>query len=313
MQSSFVAAPDWPGQFAMIIKSNNNASQTNWRIENLSGAILKQRSPTSALTVYTDSVALPDGCYRLVVTDANCDGLYWWANASSGRGYLYATKRDGGIIPFTNGLPAHPATIAPDFGCGFSQYFRVSNVLAADQLLLSGEAKDTANLLTWETSKEVNTDRFIVEYSINDTSWSAIAEVKARGNTTSNISYSTKHKPSVHSAFHYYRLKLYYADGSWKYSNKVTLSPVASSEYAVDVRPNPFDGDIKVRITSPHPQTANISVFDVQGRLLFNMNNSLNTGLNVIAVGGHRFAAGIYTIIIRSSEGQKVSRKIVKL
>ena len=139
------------------------------------------------------------------------------------------------------------------------------------------------------------------------------AFVPADTNTTSKSFYSTKHKPSVHSAFYYYRLKLYYADGSWKYSNKVTLSPVASSEYAVDVRPNPFDEEIKVRITSPHPQTADILVVDVQGRLLFRMNNNLNTGLNVITVGGHRFAAGIYTIIIRSAEGQKVSRKIVKL
>jgi hypothetical protein len=313
MQSSFVAAPDWPGQFAMMIKSNNQAAQTKWRIENLNGAILKQRSPTAALTVYTDSVELPDGCYRLVVTDANCDGLYWWANPSSGKGYLYATKRDGAIIPFTNGLPVYPATLATDFGCGFTQYFRVSNTLGADQLLLRGEAKDTTNLLSWQTNREINTQRFIVEYSTNDTAWSPIAEVKANGNTSSPISYSTKHKPLVHSAFHYYRLKLYYADGSWKYSNKITLSPVESSEYVVDVRPNPFDDEIKVRITSPLPQTASISVFDVQGRLLFSMNNDLNTGLNVIAVGGHRFAAGVYTIVIRSSAGQKVARKIVKL
>ena len=144
----------------------------------------------------------------------------------------------------------------------------------------------------------VTAKHFIVEYS---------------NSTTSKSFYSTKHKPSVHAAFYYYRLKLYYADGSWKYSNKVTLSPVASSEYAVDVRPNPFDEEIKVRITSPRPQTAGISIFDVQGRLLFSMNSSLNTGLNVITVDGRRFTTGLYTILIHSSEGQKVARKIVKL
>ncbi|MCS3799635.1 peptide-N-glycosidase F-related protein [Niastella sp. OAS944] len=312
MYSSFVTAPDWPGQFAMIIKSNNNAAQTKWRIEDLNGTVLKQRSPTAALTVYTDSLELPDGCYRLVVTDANCDGLYWWANTAAGKGYLYATKRDGTLINFTNGLPAYPATLASDFGCGFTQYFRVANTLPADQLLLRGEAKDTANLLTWETGLEVNTDRFIVEYSANDTAYNAIAEVKANGGTTSRSFYSIKHKPSVHAAFYYYRLKLYYADGSWKYSNKVTLSPVASSEYAVEVRPNPFDDELKVRITSPSPQTAGISIYDIQGRLLFNKNSSLNTGLNVVPIDGRRFAAGLYTIVIQSSGGQKVARKIVK-
>lgn len=312
MQSSFVAAPEFPAQIAVIIKSNNYATQTKWKIEDLNGTLIKQRSPTAAQTIYTDSVELPDGCYRLVVTDANCDGLYWWANSAAGKGYLYATKRDGSIIPFTNGLPAYPATLSTDFGCGFTQYFRVTNTLAADQLLLRGEAKDTANLLTWETSQEVNTDHFSLEFSINDTTYSAIADIKANGNTSSKSTYSTTHKPTVHAPFYYYRLKLFYKDGSWKYSNKVTLSPVASSEYAADVRPNPFDNEIKVRITAPRSQTASITVFDIQGRLLFNTNRTLSAGLNVIPVDGGRFAAGVYTVIIRS-EGQKLVRKMIKL
>ena len=312
MQSSFVAAPDWPGQFAVIIKSNNYATQTKWRIEDLNGTVIKQRSPTAPLTVYTDSIELTDGCYRLVVIDANCDGLYFWANTAAGKGYLYAAKRDGSLIFFTNGLPAYPATLSPDFGCGFTQYFRVANTLAADQLFLRGEVKDATNALSWETSREVNTDHFILEYSTNDTAYTAIETVNAKGNTTSMATYSTHHTPPVHSAFYYYRLKLYYTDGSWKYSNKVTLSPVASSDYAVDIRLNPFDHDIKVRITSPRSQTAGISLFDAQGRLLYNSTSSLATGLNVIAIDGNRLAAGVYTVIIHS-DGQKVARKIIKL
>ena len=312
MQSSFVAAPEWPGQFAVIIKSNNYATQTKWHIEDLNNTVYKQRSPTAALTVYTDSVALPDGCYRLVVTDANCDGLYWWANSAGGKGYLYATKRDGAVISFTNGLPAYPATLAPDFGCGFTQYFRVNNTLAADQLLLRGEAKEANNLLSWETGPEVNTDHFVIEYSTNDTTYSSVAEVKANGNTSSKSTYSSTHIPPVRSPFYYYRLKLYYTDGSWKYSNKVTLSPVASSEYAVDVRPSPFNDEIKVRITAPRSQTASITLFDVQGRVLVNRNSVLSTGLNVISIDGNRFAVGVYTIMI-VSDGQKLARKIIKL
>lgn len=312
MQSSFVAAPEWPGQFAVIIKSNNNAAQTKWRIEDLNSTVLKQRSPTAALSVYTDSLTLPDGCYRLVVTDANCDGLYWWANTAAGRGYLYAAKRDGAVIPFTNGLPAYPASLSPDFGCGFTQYFRVNNTLVADQLLLRGEVKEANNVLTWETGQEVKTDRFVVAYSINDTAYTAIAEVKANGNTSSKSTYSSTHIPPVHSSFYYYRLKLYYTDGSWKYSNKVTLSPVASSEYAVNVRPSPFTDEIKVHITAPRSQTASIALFDVQGRILFNRNRVLSTGLNVISIDGNRFVAGVYSIVI-SSDGQKLARKIIKL
>jgi hypothetical protein len=312
MVSSFVTAPDWPAQFAMVIKSNNYAAQTKWRIEDLNGNIIKQRSPTAALTVYTDSLELPDGCYRLVVSDASCDGLSWWANTAAGKGYIYTAKRDGSIIPYTNGLPAYPAALSPDFGCGFTQYFRVSNTLAADQLLLHGEAKDTSNLLTWETARETNTDHFVVEYSTNDTVYTAIANVKANGNTNSKSIYSTEHKPPVHAAFYYYRLKLYYTDGSWKYSNNIRLSPITSSEYAVDVRPVPFDDKLTIRITAPGSQTAGITLYDVQGRPLYATNSQLSKGLNVITIDGNRFAAGVYTIVIRSAE-HKLARKIIKL
>ena len=312
MTSSFVAAPDWPAQFAMVIKSNNYAAQTKWRIEDLNGNAIAQRSPTAALTVYSDSLQLPDGCYRLVVTDANCDGLSWWANTAAGKGYIYAASRDGSVIPFTNGLPAYPAALSPDFGCGFTQYFRVSATLPGDQLLLHGEAKDTSNLLTWETNKETNTDHFVLEYSTNDTVYTAVATLKANGNTNSKSTYSTEHKPPVHAPFYYYRLKLYYTDGSWKYSNSIRLSPVASSEYTVAVRPVPFDDVLTVRITAPGAQTASITLYDVQGRLLYAKNNQLSKGLNVIMIDGNRFAAGVYTIVIRSAE-HKLARKIIKL
>ena len=68
-------------------------------------------------------------------------------------------------------------------------------------------------------------------------------------NISTKSTYNTEHKPPVHAASYYYRLKLYYADGSWKYSNNIRLSPVASSEYAVAIRPVPFDDEITIRIT----------------------------------------------------------------
>jgi hypothetical protein len=224
VQSSFVLAPEWPAHFAVILKSNNYATQTKWRIEDLNGTIIKQRSPTAAQTIYTDSLDLPNGCYRLVVNDANCDGLYWWANSAAGKGYLYAIKQDSSIIPFTNGLPAYPANLSPDFGCGFTQYFRVSSPLVTD----------------------------------------------------------------------------------------VPLPPVASNEYAVDVRPNPFGDHLKVSITAPRAQMASIVVVDLQGRVLYNQTINLLTGVNAIPIDGSRFATGMYTVVIRS-EGQKLVRKIIKL
>lgn len=141
LSTAFVTAANWPSQFAVTIRSNNNFTETTWKIENMSGTVMAQRIPTAAVTTYTDQVgALPPGCYKLTVSDAGCDGLYWWANSSStGIGALYVRSQDlSTFIPFSNGLPtpyySGSNVIIPlysqDFGCGFVQYFRVSTATA---------------------------------------------------------------------------------------------------------------------------------------------------------------------------------------
>ncbi|MBS1567435.1 MAG: hypothetical protein JST39_23835, partial [Bacteroidetes bacterium] len=166
MQSYFATAPDFPETFSVVFKTNNNGSETRWKIEDLNGNIIQQEAPTSANTTITDTIKnLPDGCYRLVVTDNGCNGLYWWANSAGGSGWIYLTRENGSVLHLTNGLPDFPASLSQDFGCGFTQYFRVASTLPADQLLLSGKADGSVNHLSWTTQNEVNTVRFEVQYS----------------------------------------------------------------------------------------------------------------------------------------------------
>ena len=69
--------------------------------------------------------------------------------------------------------------------------------------------------------------------------------------------------------------------------------------------PVSFHDEITIRITVPGSQMASIALYDVQGRRLY-------ATTNVISIDGNRFAAGVYTIVIRSAE-QKLARKIIKL
>jgi hypothetical protein len=128
MRSTFVSAPVWPAQFRMVFKTNNQGSQTRWKIEDLNGNLIAERNPNLPQTVYTDVVSITtNGAYRLVVTDDNCNGLYWWASAGDGQGYIYTQTQDGiSTIPYTNGLPPLPSSYSQDFGCGFTQYFRIN-------------------------------------------------------------------------------------------------------------------------------------------------------------------------------------------
>jgi hypothetical protein len=128
-----VTAPVWPAQFNMVLKTNNFGTQTRWQIVDLNGNIVAERNPTAAQATFTDPVSITtNGAYKLIVTDDGCDGLYWWANVNNGAGsgWLYTQNQVGNIIPYDNGLPPFPnVNPAGDFGCGFTQYFRVNSNL----------------------------------------------------------------------------------------------------------------------------------------------------------------------------------------
>jgi hypothetical protein len=135
LTSVFAPTPLWPSAFKIAFRPNNEAiatgstkSETNWQIFDMNNNLVASRTDANISTLYTDTVSLPTGCYKLVVADGSCDGLHWWVfdqNPSIGvdAGYFYVRKLTATPqnIPI-NGY-TYAGTYSHDFGCGFTQYF----------------------------------------------------------------------------------------------------------------------------------------------------------------------------------------------
>jgi len=67
-------------------------------------------------------------------------------------------------------------------------------------------------LVEWSTAQESNSSNFIVERSENGTSWTAIASVKAAGESSTLVNYSYTDK-SINAPVVYYRVKQVDIDG----------------------------------------------------------------------------------------------------
>jgi hypothetical protein len=325
MSAVYTEAPDWPSSFIISLRSNNFPAQNYWKLENLSGVIVAQRTPTAALTFYNDPIQnLPAGCYKLTVTDSECDGLYWWGNSSStGLGAFFAQTSDqSAIIPFTNGLPAvirtstgySVPTASQDFGCGFTQYFRVGAVLPLDLLSFTGKAdENNVNHLYWKTAKEVNTSHFEVEYAVDAVHYQPAFRVAAAGNTSGTTDYSGTHVPKEKADKYYYRLKMVDKDGSFKYSLPVVLTPTFASFVVAAVTPNPFTTAIRLNITTTKAQTMRLNLFDAQGKLYQTQESRISKGINNISMGNvGALGKGVYLLEIISEDGQKQTRKLIK-
>lgn len=137
MTSTFKPTPKWDSKFKIQFKTNNQTTpggvaETNWVIYDQSNTIVAQRTSAAINTIYTDTVSLYTGCYRLELTDGGCDGLRWWVYVNNpgigvNSGYFYVRKLSGtpADIPL-NGY-VYTGTYQHDFGCKFTQYFYIDN------------------------------------------------------------------------------------------------------------------------------------------------------------------------------------------
>jgi len=96
-------------------------SETEWTITDMAtGLVVKSRTNNAPETKYVDTLKLPTGVYKLTFTDAGCDGLSWWANTAAGSGIIQ-------VKPTLFTSYTLRGYFGGDFGCGFSQYFRIGS------------------------------------------------------------------------------------------------------------------------------------------------------------------------------------------
>jgi hypothetical protein len=103
-------------------RTNLTPNETSYRLEDENGELILFKSGTtlSNNTVYRDTLFELNGCYRLLISDNDQDGISWWAN-NDGNGYI-RVKEVGGAW----------RTIATDFGA-FVEYNFTAGMISSVQ------------------------------------------------------------------------------------------------------------------------------------------------------------------------------------
>lgn len=140
LSSTFKTALKIQKDFRIELKTNGGTrgttggvSETEWKLYNLyTGKLVAERINNTPNTFYNDTIRLWDGMYKLVVTDAGCDGTNWWVYpnypVNPGPGTI-AVKRLGSSLPYT--LDGY---FNGDFGCGFTQYINIGTMLSVSEV-----------------------------------------------------------------------------------------------------------------------------------------------------------------------------------
>jgi hypothetical protein len=167
--------------------------------------------------------------------------------------------------------------------------------------------------LFFTTGSELNSDRFEIEKSNDGSLFSIINTLTAKGNSSTNNNYKTiDHDAFKNNNTIYYRLKMIDMDGSFQYSNIISLNkdevaPITLSSIA----PNPSNGEMTLTLLSGFAQQSKIEILDLKGSIIYTLDKILIAGENSISVNINSINNGIYFIRL-TSENEVKYFKIVK-
>ncbi len=181
--------------------------------------------------------------------------------------------------------------------------------VAFDAVNVAGDVK-----VTWSTSLEINNNGFEVERSTDGIYFTKVTFVQGVGNSNTITNYAS----SDDQAFAKQGVtKLYYRIKQMDRNGKVDYTPVVAVEeselvgFDVTAYPVPFNGDFSLRITSTSNESATVSVYDVQGKLVTSKLIELQEGVNQVTVSDLNSANnGIYFARIAQAGSVKMVRLV---
>ena len=194
-----------------------------------------------------------------------------------------------------NGVGTDPSVAIDDI--------RLSSVLLPVELLsFQGRFEDSKVNLKWETTKEINLSVFEIERSADQEEYFTLGSVDPKGAVSgSTASYQFEdNKPSLDPA--YYRLKMIDQDGKFAYSEIVRIAPgSASALELLSFSPLVNQGPMTVNLWSVAPVSANIELYDPQGKLVKALpSRQLSQGENKLSLDLSSVSSGIYFLKIKT-------------
>jgi hypothetical protein len=168
-------------------------------------------------------------------------------------------------------------------------------------------------MIWWTTSNEVNTDKFIVEQSIDNISYQPVTTVKAKSNSTTSSYHVLVTQPA---AIAYYRLKMIDYGGAYTYSKISVCRTTCSAAAYMMVYPNPVieTGVINLSFGTAYKGKAILSVTTALGQPIIHTEIQVHTFTNLVPVNVSRFAAGTYFMSLLTDEGVRIGtvQKFIK-
>jgi hypothetical protein len=197
-----------------------------------------------------------------------------------------------------DGLVFGPATttLNATYGLIFTQSITLPVQLV---LFLATKNDDGSVKISWATSQEENSNYYDVERSSDQSQWSSIGTVKAKGYSSITTNYFLTDKSPVNGTG-YYRLKMVDLDGKFTYSKTISVT-TDNSNIPLVIYSNPFSDQIRLKINVSRPQNLILTVTDMLGKTYIAQSYQAQNGDNFVNLQPSIGSSGMYILRIQGN------------
>jgi hypothetical protein len=143
---------------------------------------------------------------------------------------------------------------------------------------LKGQYQNNAAVLNWNTYNDAADMNFVVERSVNATTFTAVGTVNSKG-SSSGSSYTFTDNNAPATAF--YRIRYADVDSKIFHSNTVRLSKNDVVAEPVIISPVPFKSWVTIQVKASKKGLGSIKFFNMAGAMVINKTVNLNPGNNM--------------------------------
>ena len=150
--------------------------------------------------------------------------------------------------------------------------------------------------LRWRTETELNNYGFHIERAAENSDWLALGFVEGHGNSNSPRQYTFSDSEIYETGNYYYRLKQTDNDGTFEYSDVVSVTVGVPVLYSLSSNyPNPFNPETRIDYTLPKQQNVSLRINNMLGELVEVLENEVKpAGTYTVTFDGSDLPSGIY-------------------
>jgi hypothetical protein len=207
-------------------------------------------------------------------------------------------------------------TVSNSSNCGTQvRFFNIITNGALPVELLSFDGTCNGNFITlnWKTATEHNTSHFDVLKSRDGENWSKLTTLASAGNSTQELSYTTKDENEI-DGNNYYKLMQYDIDGVSDEYGPINVICNGNSKGYFSTFPNPSSGMFQVVLNNKNMiGDGTIEIKDTKGAKVFEKEIKINQGINLYDIDNKSLISGIYYVRIVSKElSTETLKQIIK-